>query len=58
MVTNEHPVSFNTGSDPTSTMLQQCASDTAKNWLVTSSSQINAIFAQIGTNLSQLRISK
>src|SRR2546421_5636979 len=53
-----YTLQVNTGGDPTSTMLQQCASDTSKNWLVTSSSQINAIFAQIGTNLSKLRIAK
>ena len=53
-----YTLQVNTGGDPTSTMLQQCASDITKNWLVTSSPQINAIFAQIGTNLSQLRISK
>ena len=53
-----YTLQVNTDGDPTSTMLQQCASDTSKFWLVTNSSQINTIFAQIGTNLSKLRISK
>jgi Flp pilus assembly protein TadG len=53
-----YTLQVNTGGDPTSTMLQQCATDTSKNWVVTSSSQIGTIFNQIGTNLSQLRIAK
>src|SRR5205085_4100198 len=53
-----YTLQVNTDSDPTSTMLQQCASDTGKFFLVTSSSQIGTIFNQIGTNLSKLRISK
>ncbi|MEA2880318.1 MAG: hypothetical protein QOF14_5514 [Hyphomicrobiales bacterium] len=53
-----YALQVNTDGDPTSTMLQQCATDTSKFWLVTNSSQINAIFAQIGTNLSKLRIAK
>jgi Flp pilus assembly protein TadG len=53
-----YTLQVNTDGDPTSTMLQQCATDTSKFWLVTSSSQIGAIFTQIGTNLSKLRISK
>ena len=39
-------------------MLQQCATDTAKFFLVTSAAQIGTIFNQIGTNLSKLRIAK
>lgn len=53
-----YALQVNTGGDPTSTMLQQCATDTSKFFLVTSTSQINTIFAQIGTNLSKLRIAK
>jgi Mg-chelatase subunit ChlD len=53
-----YALQVNTGGDATSTMLQQCATDAAKFWLVTSSSQINTVFAQIGTNLSKLRIAK
>jgi Flp pilus assembly protein TadG len=53
-----YALQVNTSGDPTSTMLQQCASDSGKFFLVTSSSQIGAIFTQIGTNLSKLRIAK
>jgi Flp pilus assembly protein TadG len=53
-----YALQVNTGGDPTSTMLQQCASDSSKFFLVTSSAQIGAIFSQIGTNLAKLRIAK
>jgi Flp pilus assembly protein TadG len=53
-----YALQVNTDGDPTSTMLQQCASDTAKYFLVTSATQIGTIFNQIGTNLSKLRIAK
>jgi Flp pilus assembly protein TadG len=53
-----YTLQVNTDGDPTSTMLQQCATDTGKFFLVTSASQITTIFNQIGTNLSQLRIAK
>ena len=53
-----YTLQVSTGGDPTSTMLQQCASDINKFWFVTSSSQIGTIFNQIGTNLSKLRIAK
>ena len=53
-----YALQVNTGGDPTSTMLKQCASDSSKFFLVTSSSQITTIFSQIGTNLSKLRIAK
>ena len=48
----------NTDGDPASTMLQQCASDAAKYFTVTSAGQINQVFSQIGTQLSRLRIAK
>jgi Flp pilus assembly protein TadG len=53
-----YALQVNTSGDPTSSMLQQCATDSAKFWLVTSAAQISTIFNQIGTNLSQLRIAK
>ena len=53
-----YALQVNTGGDPTSTMLQQCATDTGKFFLVTSAAQIGTIFNQIGTNLSKLRIAK
>ena len=53
-----YTIQVNTDGDPTSTLLQQCASDANKFFLVTSSSQIGTIFNQIGTNLSKLRIAQ
>jgi Flp pilus assembly protein TadG len=53
-----YTVQVNTGGDPTSTLLQNCASTSDKFFLVTSSSGIGTIFNQIGSNLSQLRIAK
>ena len=46
----------NTNGDPTSTVLQYCASGTDKFYTVTSSSQIAAAFTSIGTSLSKLRV--
>ncbi len=51
-------IQVNTDGSPTSTLLQNCASDPGKFFLLTSSSQIVTTFAQIGTNLSKLRIAK
>lgn len=53
-----YTIQVNTDGDPTSTLLQNCASTTDKFFLVTSSSQIGTIFNQIGTNLSKLRIAQ
>ena len=51
-----YTVQVNTGSDPTSTMLKNCASDTSKYFLLTSATQIVTTFNQIGTALSNLRL--
>lgn len=53
-----YTVQVNTDGDPTSALLQQCASDSSKFFLLTSSTQIVSTFNQIGTALSQLRISR
>lgn len=52
-----YTVQVNTGSDPTSTLLQNCASDPGKFFLLTSSTEIVTTFNQIGTALSNLRLS-
>jgi Flp pilus assembly protein TadG len=52
-----YTVQVNTGGDPTSTLLQYCASDASKFFLLTSSNEIITTFNQIGTSLSQLRLS-
>jgi Flp pilus assembly protein TadG len=59
-----YAIQVNTGGDPTSTLLQNCAGspkkypDSGKFFLLTSANQIVTTFNQIGTSLSQLRISK
>jgi len=53
-----YTIQVNTGGDPTSTLLQNCASDSSKFFLLTSANQIVSTFQQIGTNLSNLRISQ
>jgi Flp pilus assembly protein TadG len=53
-----YTIHVNTDGDPTSMVLKNCASDSSKFYTVTSSGQISAVFTQIGTNLSKLRIAK
>jgi Flp pilus assembly protein TadG len=53
-----YTIQVNTGGDPTSTLLQNCASSSDKFYLLTSASQIVTAFTQIGTNLTQLRVAK
>ena len=53
-----YTVQVNTGGDATSTLLQNCASSSDKFFLLTSSDQIVTTFQQIGTELSELRISE
>ena len=52
-----YAVQVNTGGDPTSALLQYCASDASKFFLLTSADQILTTFDQIGTALSNLRLS-
>ena len=51
-----YTVQVNTGGDPTSTLLQNCASDSSKFFLLTSSVEIITTFGQIGTALTNLRL--
>jgi Flp pilus assembly protein TadG len=53
-----YTIQVNTGGDPTSTLLRNCASDPSKFFLLTSASAIVTAFNQIGTNLSNLRVAK
>jgi len=53
-----YTIQVNTGGDPTSTLLRNCASSSDKFFLLTSASQIVTAFQQIGTNLTQLRVAK
>ncbi|MGE0676381.1 MAG: VWA domain-containing protein [Pseudolabrys sp.] len=51
-----YAVQVNTGNDPTQSVLQYCASDSKKFFLLTSANQIITTFGQIGTALSNLRV--
>ncbi len=53
-----YTIQVNTSGDPTSTLLQNCASDSGKFFLLTSADQIITTFNQIGTNLTKLRIAQ
>ncbi|MBR0968126.1 pilus assembly protein TadG [Bradyrhizobium diazoefficiens] len=53
-----YTVQVNTGGDPTSSVLQYCASSTDKFYLVTSASQTVSVFKDIGTSLSKLRVAR
>jgi Flp pilus assembly protein TadG len=53
-----YSIQVNTGGDPTSTLMQNCASSSDKFFLVTSSSGIATVFNTIGTNLTKLRVAK
>ena len=55
-----YTVHVNTGSppDPTSAVLQYCASSPDKFFLVTSASQTVSVFSTIGTSLSKLRVAR
>jgi Flp pilus assembly protein TadG len=53
-----YTIQVNTGGDPTSAVLQYCASGTQNFYSVTSASQTAAVFSSIGTSLSKLRVAK
>jgi len=53
-----YAVQVNTGSDPTSTVLKDCASSAEKFFVLTSANQMVATFNTIGTKLTALRLSK
>ena len=48
-----YTVQVNTGGDPTSTLLQNCASVPTKFWHLTSADQMTATFNTIGTQPHQ-----
>jgi Flp pilus assembly protein TadG len=59
-----YTVQVNTGGDPTSTLLQNCAGspdkfiDPSKFFMVTTSSGLGTVFNTIGTSLTQLRVAQ
>ncbi len=52
-----YTIQVNTDHQATSPLLQYCASDTSKFFLLTSASEILTVFDKIGSELSQLRVS-
>jgi Flp pilus assembly protein TadG len=53
-----YTVQVNTGGDPTSAVLQNCASDLSKFFMLTSASAIVTTFDQIGSALANIHLSK
>jgi Flp pilus assembly protein TadG len=53
-----YAVQVNTGGDPKSTLMQNCASTSDKFWMVTSSNGLGSVFSMIGNSLTQLRVAK
>jgi hypothetical protein len=53
-----YTLQVNTSGDPTSTLLQNCASSSDKFYLLTQASDISNAFAAIGTDLTKLRVAK
>jgi Flp pilus assembly protein TadG len=53
-----YAIQITTEGDPQSALLKSCASGTSKFFFLTSASDLITVFNQIGTNLSELRISK
>ena len=55
-----YTIQVNTGkpADPTSAVLQYCASGTENFFMVTSASQTASVFKSIGTSLSKLRVAR
>ena len=53
-----YSIQVNTGGDPTSTILQSCASDASKFWQISSASQMQTIFTTISGQLNQLSLTR
>jgi Flp pilus assembly protein TadG len=53
-----YTIQVNTGGDPTSTILQSCASGSSNFFMLTDASQVISTFNSIGTSLTKLRVSK
>ena len=51
-----YTIQVNTGGDPTSTILQSCASSSDKFFQLTTANQVISTFDAIGTSLSKLRL--
>ena len=53
-----YAVHVNTGGDPTSTLMRNCASDSDKFWEVKTAGDLGAVFSKIGTDVNKLRVAQ
>jgi Flp pilus assembly protein TadG len=53
-----YAIQVNTGGDPISTLLQNCASSTDKFYHLTTAGELTTTFNTIGTNLTKLRVAQ
>jgi Flp pilus assembly protein TadG len=53
-----YTIQVNTGGDPTSTILQSCATDASHFFMLTSASEVISTFNTIGTSLSKLHVAR
>lgn len=53
-----YTIQVDTGGDPTSTILKNCATDASHFFILTSASQVISTFNTIGTSLSKLRVAR
>ena len=53
-----YTIQVNTGGDPTSTLLKNCATSSDKFYLLSTASDIATAFTSIGTELTKLRVAK
>ncbi len=53
-----YTIQVDTGGDPKSTLLENCASSTDKFYLLTNASDITVAFNQIATDITKLRVAK
>jgi Flp pilus assembly protein TadG len=53
-----YTIQVNTGTDPTSQLLTDCATDQTKHYVLTSAGQMTATFNTIGTELTKLRVAQ
>ena len=53
-----YAIQVNTGGDPISTLLQNCASSTDKFYHLTTAGELTTTFNTIGTNQTKLRVAQ
>ena len=53
-----YAIQVNTGTDPTSDVMRNCASGSDTFYEVKAASDLNTVFSAIGTNLTKLRVAR